>query len=55
MIMQTKYETLSAACAALRNAGFAHNLATWAWHHADGRTATTEQGALTGSWRIRVR
>ena len=37
----TTYETLSAACETLRSAGFVHNLATWAWHHADGRKATT--------------
>lgn len=56
--MATKtYETLSEACTTLRIAGFKHNQATWAWHHADGRSATTihhDWMGKRGRWGITV-
>lgn len=55
--MRTTYETATDACAALKAAGFTHNLATWSWHHADGRQARTIHHAWMGKrgrWAITV-
>lgn len=51
------HETASSANEALTTAGFTFNQATWAWHHADGRSARTyriDWMGKRGRWGITV-